>query len=242
MTKPLGCHNRSRYPGESLQGPSAARLLRGFFFHWLGAPPKRICELGCGSGSLSALLAERGYEVVAFDVDPRVLAVASESHSQTPRLTFRLWSDDCEPLLRGFDAIVSLHSAHHLSPHILATLSRHHLVLVDLVRPKYSGHLAAEAALAAISCVASLTRPSDWRRLRLPWTVSLKLLLWRLAWIFSVQGARHIREDQLRGLPFDVEGLKSTLETTDPVISVAIAGHLFYVSGAAGGGIDAAMA
>ena len=36
-------------------------------------PPARIADLGCGTGSLSVLLAERGHSVVGVDVSPCML-------------------------------------------------------------------------------------------------------------------------------------------------------------------------
>ncbi len=48
--------------------------------HFRGAerPVRRVAELGCGTGSLTRLLARRGYEMTAVDLSPDMLAVADQ--------------------------------------------------------------------------------------------------------------------------------------------------------------------
>lgn len=41
-------------------------------------PVRTIVELGCGTGTLAALLAARGYQVTAVDLSPEMLTVAAE--------------------------------------------------------------------------------------------------------------------------------------------------------------------
>ncbi len=41
-------------------------------------PVRRVAELGCGTGSLTRLLARRGYEMTAVDLSPDMLAVADQ--------------------------------------------------------------------------------------------------------------------------------------------------------------------
>lgn len=41
-------------------------------------PVRCVAELGCGTGSLTKLLAERGYQVTAVDLSPDMLAVAEQ--------------------------------------------------------------------------------------------------------------------------------------------------------------------
>lgn len=40
---------------------------------WLPAPPARVADLGCGTGSLAVLLAARGYAVAASDIAPEMV-------------------------------------------------------------------------------------------------------------------------------------------------------------------------
>ncbi|MDD6159661.1 MAG: class I SAM-dependent methyltransferase [Oscillospiraceae bacterium] len=41
-------------------------------------PIRTVTELGCGTGTLAAILARRGYEVTAVDLSPEMLCVAAE--------------------------------------------------------------------------------------------------------------------------------------------------------------------
>lgn len=43
-----------------------------FLLRWLPPPPRRVLEVGCGSGIIAAMLASEGYSVEAIDSDPIV--------------------------------------------------------------------------------------------------------------------------------------------------------------------------
>jgi len=43
-----------------------------------GIPPGRVLELGCGTGTNSAYLAQRGFAVTAVDISPRAIELARE--------------------------------------------------------------------------------------------------------------------------------------------------------------------
>lgn len=47
-------------------------------FQKSGRPVRRVAELGCGTGSLTRLLAGRGYGMTAVDLSPDMLAVAEQ--------------------------------------------------------------------------------------------------------------------------------------------------------------------
>lgn len=54
-------------------------------------PPARIVEFGCGSGWMSLLLAERGYDVIGIDISADAIALAKKSalERDIPRTDFR---------------------------------------------------------------------------------------------------------------------------------------------------------
>lgn len=84
----------------------------------------RLLDAGCGTGQLSAALAERGAEVVGVDISPRLLGVA---RSRTPerllhRIDFRA-ADMLDPSLGRFDHVVAMDSLiHYAAPDIVSAL------------------------------------------------------------------------------------------------------------------------
>lgn len=53
-------------------------------FHRQGAPVKTVAELACGTGSLTRLLAERGYQMTALDLSPDMLSIAAQKCEGLP--------------------------------------------------------------------------------------------------------------------------------------------------------------
>ena len=49
-------------------------------FRRRGLPGKTVLDLGCGTGSLTRELAERGYEMIGVDLSPEMLAEAAEKN------------------------------------------------------------------------------------------------------------------------------------------------------------------
>jgi 2-polyprenyl-3-methyl-5-hydroxy-6-metoxy-1,4-benzoquinol methylase len=76
----------------------------------LPAPPARILDLGCGTGSLSVVLAELGHTVQGLDLSPRMLeraAAKARSHGVEVAL---LEGDASGPRVDGpFDVVLSRH-------------------------------------------------------------------------------------------------------------------------------------
>ncbi|MDR3207918.1 MAG: class I SAM-dependent methyltransferase [Oscillospiraceae bacterium] len=65
-------------------------------FARLGRPVRLALDLGCGAGALSAVLAERGYEVIGVDASPDMLACAAARCAGLPLPPLFL----CQPLQR----------------------------------------------------------------------------------------------------------------------------------------------
>jgi len=53
-------------------------------FSRLSIPVRRVVDLACGTGSLTRLLAERGYEMTGVDISPDMLAQAAEKCEGLP--------------------------------------------------------------------------------------------------------------------------------------------------------------
>jgi SAM-dependent methyltransferase len=73
-----------------------------FVFAWLPVPPARVLEIGCGDGSLTRLLADRGYDSLGIDPD-------APDGPQFASRTLERFERQAE-----FDAGVAVRSLHHL--------------------------------------------------------------------------------------------------------------------------------
>ena len=77
----------------------------------LGAPPRRLAEIGCGTGTHGLELARRGYEVVGLDASKPMLARA-EAKRGADRTTRFVHGDMRETSLgTGFQALLSMFAA-----------------------------------------------------------------------------------------------------------------------------------
>jgi trans-aconitate methyltransferase len=92
-----------------------ARETLKFLHRWLPPPPRKVFEVGCGSGALAAMLASEGYLVEAIDSD---LNAVSELMNPGARFHSAVWPNftpDCP------SAIVFARTLHHI-PDIDAAL------------------------------------------------------------------------------------------------------------------------
>lgn len=55
-------------------------------FKSFGKKPEIVCELGCGTGSITSRLAKRGYSMIGIDLSPEMLDVAREKCCGTDTL------------------------------------------------------------------------------------------------------------------------------------------------------------
>ena len=63
-------------PDHGLRDPSARRAWTTLLTEVLPEPGMSIADLGCGTGSLSILLAEAGHHVHGVDISPRSISCA----------------------------------------------------------------------------------------------------------------------------------------------------------------------
>lgn len=89
----------------------------------------RLLDAGCGTGALAQVAAERGAQVVAIDLSPTLVKLASERHrlSVRPmagRIDFRS-GDMLDEALGAFDHVVAMDSLiHYDTPDIVQALGR----------------------------------------------------------------------------------------------------------------------
>ncbi len=91
--------------------------MRNTLLGWL--PPDlnglRILDAGCGTGALAVALAERGADVLAVDISPKLIALARERHPERigrGRLSFEV-GDMLKPVAHRFDHICAMDSLIH---------------------------------------------------------------------------------------------------------------------------------
>lgn len=120
-------------PDHGLRDPATRDAWRTLLLDHLPPAPARIADLGCGTGSLSVLLAEEGYGVHGLDLAPAMVerARAKAGRPSRPSVTFSV-GDAADPELPAgsFDVVLSRHVLWAL-PDPAAALRR----WIDLLAP-----------------------------------------------------------------------------------------------------------
>jgi SAM-dependent methyltransferase len=98
-------------PDHGLGDPDVRDAWTALLLPLLPSPPARVADLGCGTGSLSLLLADAGYDVIGIDSAAQMIETA-RSKVTAARVRVALARADAEyPPLRvtAFDAVVGRH-------------------------------------------------------------------------------------------------------------------------------------
>ena len=93
---------------HGLGDPAARAAWRAHLQEWLPAPPSRVLDLGCGTGSLSLLAVQDGHRVTGIDLAPTMVEEARRKCSGYPAEFHE--GDAGNPAVDGpFDAVMARH-------------------------------------------------------------------------------------------------------------------------------------
>ena len=141
-------------PDHGLRDPDVRRAWSALLREHLPAAPARVADLGCGTGTLSVLLAGEGHQVQGIDLsDEMVTAARAKAADAMVHATFSQ-GDASDPLLEPacYDVVLSRHVLWAM-PEPSAALGR----WIELLRPGgmlllVEGHWFTGAGLTAREC------------------------------------------------------------------------------------------
>jgi SAM-dependent methyltransferase len=94
---------------HGLRDPAVRAAWRNLLLSVLPSAPARIADLGCGTGTLTLLLAAEGYDVDGVDFSPEMIRLAREK-PPAGRVTFTQADADDPPLEPGaYDVVLCRH-------------------------------------------------------------------------------------------------------------------------------------
>ncbi len=136
-------------PDHGLRDPSVREAWRALLLGHLPAPPARVADLGCGTGTLSVLLAEQGYVVDGVDLSPEMLTRARTKAAGLPA-TFAVGDASAPPLEQGsYDAVLCRHVLWALPDPVVALRRWARLLVPGGLMVLVEGHWSTGAGLTA---------------------------------------------------------------------------------------------
>jgi SAM-dependent methyltransferase len=117
-------------PDHGLRDPSVRAAWSRRLAGWLPSGPWDVLDLGCGTGSLSALLAGAGHRVTGVDLSPKMIALARSKLAAAGLTGSFVVADAADPPGGSVDVVLTRHLVWAL-PDAPAALAR----WVSLVRP-----------------------------------------------------------------------------------------------------------
>jgi len=97
-------------PDHGLRDPEIREAWRRLLTAHLPQPPARVADLGCGTGTLSVLLADEGYAVDGVDFSPEMVDAAREKAAGRAEVTFAVGDAGAPPFEpAAYDVVLCRH-------------------------------------------------------------------------------------------------------------------------------------
>jgi SAM-dependent methyltransferase len=97
-------------PDHGLADPDVRAAWRALLLAHLPPAPARVADLGCGTGTLSVLLAQEGYDVHGLDLSPEMVRRARAKSADVAGTSFAVGDAAAPDLPAGcFDVVLSRH-------------------------------------------------------------------------------------------------------------------------------------
>jgi SAM-dependent methyltransferase len=97
-------------PDHGLADPEVRAAWRALLLAHLPPAPARVADLGCGTGTLSVLLAQEGYDVHGLDLSPEMVRRARAKAADVAGTSFAVGDAAAPDLPAGsFDVVLSRH-------------------------------------------------------------------------------------------------------------------------------------
>jgi SAM-dependent methyltransferase len=98
-------------PDHGLRGDGTRRAWARRLDSWMPSAPADVLDVGCGTASLSLMLAQSGHRVTGVDVAPRMIEQARRKFSGAGLAARFVVGDAAVPLMGGerFDVVLSRH-------------------------------------------------------------------------------------------------------------------------------------
>lgn len=141
-------------PDHGLRDPEVRAAWRAMLREALPSPPARILDLGCGTGTISELLAAEGYDLVGVDFAPAMIERATDKRGSATQPVYLVGDAALPPVAGPFDVVLCRHVLWAL-PDQEAVLRRWAQLLTDdgqLVL--IEGHWETGAGLTAAEVLA----------------------------------------------------------------------------------------
>ncbi len=142
-------------PDHGLRDPLVRDAWRGLLRSVLPPIPGRVADLGCGTGTLSLLLAEDGYAVDGVDFAPEMVRRATSKAGSFPGTSFVIGDAADPPLEDGsYDVVLSRHVLWAVPDPAAAVARWARLLTVDGRLVLVEGSWSTGAGLTALETLA----------------------------------------------------------------------------------------